>query len=107
MIRKRQRHNPFLLASLVVTVVGIVVARAQEPASPPAGESLVVDQHGPTIKDAYKDYFFIGTAGDLPSRYSDEELDLVKETLQLRDAGKLHEAGPDSPERGYVEIRAA
>ncbi len=51
----RKRHDPFLLASLVVTVVGIVVARAQEPAPPRAGEPLVVDQLGPTIKDAYKD----------------------------------------------------
>lgn len=36
------------------------------------------DQHRPTIKDAYEDYFLIGMAGDLPGRYSEEELGLVK-----------------------------
>ena len=56
MIRKRQGRAPFLLASLVVTVYVGVVARAQEPNLPPAGEPLVADQHGPTIKDAYQDY---------------------------------------------------
>ena len=31
-------------------------------------------ERGPTIKDVYKDYFLIGTAGDLPGNYSEEEL---------------------------------
>ncbi len=50
MIHKRQDRAPFLLASLVVTVYVGVVARAQEPNLPPAGEPLVAGQHGPTIK---------------------------------------------------------
>ena len=97
MMRKHQRHNPILLASLVVTMVGVVVARAQEPASPPAGEPLVVDQHGPTIDDAYKDYFFIGTAGDLPGRYSDEELELVKEHFNFVTPENCMKPGPIHP----------
>ncbi len=58
-----------------------------------------MDQHGPTIKDAYKNHFLIGTAGDLPGSYSDQELGLVKETLQRCDAGELHEAGGFTPAR--------
>ena len=54
MTRQRQRQNSFLLASLVVTVLGIVEARAEESASPPASEPLAAHQHRPTIKDAYK-----------------------------------------------------
>lgn len=54
---------------------------AQEVGSlPRTGERAhvsVADQHGPTIKDAYKHHFLIGMAGDLPGRYSEEELGLV------------------------------
>ena len=31
------------------------------------------NQHGPTIKDVYKNHFLIGMAGDIPGNYSDEE----------------------------------
>ncbi|MHB8903303.1 MAG: endo-1,4-beta-xylanase, partial [Thermoguttaceae bacterium] len=41
------------------------------PASPPA-------PHGPTINEAFKNHFLIGMAGDLPGRYSEEELELVQ-----------------------------
>ena len=59
-------------------------ARAAEPASPPAiAPVAAVDQHGPTIKDAYKDHFLIGMAGDLPGNYSDQELGLVKENFNI------------------------
>jgi GH35 family endo-1,4-beta-xylanase len=97
MSRKRQRQNLILLASLVVTMVGVVETRAQEPASPPAGEPLVVDQLGPTIDDAYKDYFFIGTAGDLPGRYSDEELELAKKHFNFVTPENCMKPGPIHP----------
>ena len=42
-----------------------------------------VDQHGPTIKDAYKNHFLIGMAGDLPGNYSDQEMGLVKENFNI------------------------
>jgi len=42
-----------------------------------------VGQHGPTIKDAYKKHFLIGTAGDLPGNYSDQEIDLAKENFNI------------------------
>ncbi len=41
------------------------------------------DQHRPTIKDAYENHFLIGMAGDLPGRYSEEELGLVKEHFNV------------------------
>ncbi len=36
-----------------------------------------------TIKDVYKKHFLIGTAGDLPGNYSDEELALVKDNFNV------------------------
>ena len=97
MIRERQRHAPLLLGSLVVTILVAVVASSQEPDSPPAGEPLVADQHGPTIKDAYKDYFFIGMAGDLPGRYSDEEMELVKGHFNFVTPENCMKPGPIHP----------
>jgi GH35 family endo-1,4-beta-xylanase len=38
----------------------------------------VRNDRGPTIKDAYKNHFLIGMAGDIPGNYSEEELALVK-----------------------------
>jgi GH35 family endo-1,4-beta-xylanase len=68
------------------TVLAIGAVMAAEPASVPASapsSAPAVDQHGPTIKDTYKDYFLIGMAGDLPGRYSDVEKDLVKENFNI------------------------
>jgi GH35 family endo-1,4-beta-xylanase/enterochelin esterase-like enzyme len=46
----------------------------------PEGEKAgpAVDQSGPVLKDVYKGVFAIGAAGDLPGRYSDQELALVR-----------------------------
>lgn len=41
------------------------------------------DQSGPTLKDACKNHFLIGMAGDLPGNYSGEELGLVKEHFDI------------------------
>jgi GH35 family endo-1,4-beta-xylanase/enterochelin esterase-like enzyme len=51
------------------------------PESPPKDESgpVVEVQIDRFIKDAFKDSFLVGMAGDLPSRYSDEELELAAE----------------------------
>ena len=77
-----KRLNPChvrpLLAALVV-VMTIAVAHGAAPATAP----VVVDQHGPTIKEACKDRFLIGMAGDLPGRYSDREKELVKENFVI------------------------
>jgi GH35 family endo-1,4-beta-xylanase len=45
--------------------------------------ALAVDQRGPTIKDACKKHFLIGTAGDLPGNYSDQEMGLVRENFNI------------------------
>jgi GH35 family endo-1,4-beta-xylanase len=79
----RHRQIPFLLASLVGSAIALADAGAEEPVAALAGMSPVADQHGPTIKDACKDFFLIGTAGDLPGNYSDEEMDLVKEDFGI------------------------
>jgi GH35 family endo-1,4-beta-xylanase len=83
MTPQRERQLPLLLTSLVVTVLAVAGAGAAEPASRPASAPLAVDQHGPTIKDAYKKHFLIGTAGDLPGNYSDQEMGLVKENFNI------------------------
>lgn len=62
-----ERHVPLLFASFVVTVLATVGARGADPASRPAGAPPSVDQHGPTIKDAYKNHFLIGMAGIFPA----------------------------------------
>jgi len=67
-----------LVACTVALLPMVPTGLAQEVGPPPRtddGERVgPADQHGPTIKDAYKNHFLIGTAGDLPGRYSDEEL---------------------------------
>ncbi|MHB8861152.1 MAG: endo-1,4-beta-xylanase [Pirellulaceae bacterium] len=97
MIREHRCHAPLLLGSLVATVLIAVVARAQEPGLPPAGEPLVADQRDPTVAGAYKDYFFIGMAGDLPGRYSDEEMELVKENFNFVTPENCMKPGPIHP----------
>lgn len=77
------RQIPFLLASLVGSAIALPGARAEEPVAAPTAMPPVADQHGPTIKDACKDFFLLGTAGDLPGNYSDEELDLVTENFGI------------------------
>ena len=64
----------FSLASTILTHGGAHAAEAAPPA---------VDQHGPVIKDVYKNHFLIGTAGDLPGNYSEQELTLAKETFNI------------------------
>ena len=39
--------------------------------------------NGPSIKDAYKDHFLIGMAGDIPRNYADQELGLVKDNFNV------------------------
>ncbi|NQU22418.1 MAG: endo-1,4-beta-xylanase [Candidatus Nealsonbacteria bacterium] len=97
MTSQHQRPIPLLLTGLVVTLLGIVGTRAEEPTSPPASEPLVVDQRGPTIKAAYKDYFLIGTAGDMPGRYSDQEMGLVKEHFNIVTPENCMKPGPIHP----------
>jgi len=76
-------HIRILLASLAVALAAVVGAGAAEPASGPAAAPPAVEQHGPTIKDVYKNYFLIGTAGDLPGNYSDQERGLVTENFTI------------------------
>ena len=60
-------------------------------------EPPAVDRHGPTIKEAYKDHFLIGMAGDLPGWYSDEELGLVREHFNIVTPENCMKPGPIHP----------
>ena len=97
MIGERQRHHRLLLGGVVVLLLAVVVARAQEAGSPLTGAPLVADPHGPTIKDAYRDCFFIGMAGDLPGRYTGDELELVKEHFNFVTPENCMKPGPIHP----------
>ncbi len=55
------------------------------------------NQHGPTIKDVYKNHFLIGTAGDLPGNYPDEELGLVKGNFNIVTPENCMKPGPVHP----------
>src|SRR5690242_2081107 len=65
--------------AVVLSLAGsVAAAQSSAPATGPA-----IDQHGPTIKDAYAKSFLIGMAGDLPGNYSQAELALVKENFNV------------------------
>jgi len=81
-----ERQVLFLATGLAAAFLATAVAVAAEPASVPAETpkpAPAVDQHGPTIKDTYKDHLLIGMAGDLPGFYSDAERGLVKEHFHI------------------------
>ncbi len=59
--------------------------------------TATVNQHGPAIKDVYKDHFLIGMAGDLPGNYSAEELALVKEHFNIVTPENCMKPGPVHP----------
>ncbi len=71
--------NAVLLAVAPALAADTPTGRAGEPNSAPAAEQ----QHGPVIKDVYRNHFLIGTAGDLPGNYSEQELDLVRENFSI------------------------
>src|SRR5438552_86822 len=72
------RHLHLIAAGLIAiaALATMVVAQSAPPTAAPA-----VNQHGPTIKDAYAKSFPIGMAGDIPANYSDVELTLIKENF--------------------------
>jgi GH35 family endo-1,4-beta-xylanase len=82
----RERRIPLLVTSFCATLLATVTAMAAEPASGTTSapsSAPAVDQHGPTIKDTYANHFLIGTAGDIPGRYSDQEMNLIKESFNI------------------------
>ena len=85
------------LLIFVVATLATVGVRAAEPAAPPESQQPEVDQHGPNIKDAYKDHFLIGMAGDLPGNYSDQELGLVKGNFSIVTPENCMKPGPIHP----------
>ncbi len=78
-----RRRAPALFACVAITVLTAAGTMAAEPASRPAAAPIAVDQHGPAIKDVYKNHFLIGTAGDLPGNYSDQEMALARENFGI------------------------
>ncbi len=72
-----QGQFSFLLAILVINVLALVNAKAA------AVSAAAVAHDGPSIKDAYKDHFLIGMAGDIPRNYSDQELGLVQDNFNV------------------------
>ncbi|MFI5377685.1 MAG: endo-1,4-beta-xylanase [Tepidisphaerales bacterium] len=77
-----QRRAPIMFASVAITILTSTGAMASEPASRPAAP-IAMDQHGPSIKEVYKNHFLIGMAGDVPGNYSDQEMSLLKENFGI------------------------
>ena len=68
--------------SLLALLAAFAPAQTSSPATAPT-TAPAVDQHGPTIKDAYAKTFLIGTAGDIPGNYSDAELALINDNFNV------------------------
>lgn len=83
----------FLLAARPALVAAQTPTATGGPTAAPA-----VDQHGPTIKDAYGKLFLIGTAGDIPGNYSSDELRLIKENFTVVTPENCMKPGPVHPE---------
>jgi len=82
-------------ACVIAAIAAIAVAQTAPPASAPAP---AVNQHGPTIKDAYAKSFLIGMAGDIPGNYSDVELGLIKENFTIVTPENCLKPAPVHPE---------
>ena len=83
---RSKRQIRLVFSGLNAILLAIAATMAAEPAARPATTPTaapVVDQHGPTIKDTYKNLFLIGMAGDLPGNYSDIEKGLVTENFNI------------------------
>jgi len=80
----------------IAAVAALAVAQTAAPPGTPA--PTTVNQHGPTIKDAYAKAFPIGTAGDIPGNYSDVELGLIKESFSFVTPENCMKPAPIHPE---------
>jgi GH35 family endo-1,4-beta-xylanase len=70
---------------------------AQEPSLPLTDQTRVDEPQAPVIKDAYRDLFLIGMAGDLPGNYSEQELALVKDHFNAVTPENCMKPGPIHP----------
>jgi GH35 family endo-1,4-beta-xylanase len=75
-----RRSASILGTSVIATLLAAVAALAAAPGAGPAG-APAVDQNGPTILQTYKGHFLIGTAGDPPGGFSEQELKLIKDNF--------------------------
>lgn len=91
--RSLMAMGTFLLAAGPALVAAQTSTATGGPTAAPA-----VDQHGPTIKDAYGKLFLIGTAGDIPGNYSSDELRLIKENFTVVTPENCMKPGPVHPE---------
>ena len=76
MIKTIVTGNVIVCALWATTVCGQNTGDTATPASPPAAAAAPAPTIG--LKDAYAGKFLIGTAGDLPGRYSEAELANIK-----------------------------
>ena len=96
-----KRQVSLLATGVGIALMGMTVAMAAEPATPPVAApspAQVVNQTGPTIKDTYKNHFLIGMAGDIPGRYSEQEMDLVKAHFNIVTPENCMKPAPIHPE---------
>ncbi|MBM4091438.1 MAG: endo-1,4-beta-xylanase [Planctomycetes bacterium] len=100
MNRQNARHMSLLIAGVGAALLTVASVVAAEPASGTGSapdSTPAPDQHGPTIKEAYKNHFLIGMAGDLPGNYSEQELGLVAEHFNIVTPENCMKPGPIHP----------
>jgi GH35 family endo-1,4-beta-xylanase len=93
----RHAHSRTILLPATTVLAAVLTIAAVMAAEPSGGPSPAVDQHGPTIKDTYKNHFLIGMAGDLPGNYSEAEKNLVKENFGIATPENCMKPGPVHP----------
>ncbi len=71
------------LGGLLPAAAALIAAEPKADTKTAPASQAAVDQHGPTIKEAYRNHFLIGMAGDLPGNYSDGEKSLVAENFNI------------------------
>ena len=97
---KSHTHQPARLLAIALGLCAMIVVAAIAAAQAPASDApaTAVNQHGPSIKDAYAKSFLIGMAGDIPGGYSDIELGLVKDNFTIVTPENCMKPAPVHPE---------
>src|SRR5689334_8949034 len=99
MLMKRHIRQALRLSLTASSICAIAALAAIAQTAPPtAAPAPLVNQNGPTIKDAYAKSFLIGMAGDIPRNYSDVELGLIKENFTVVTPENCMKPAPIHPE---------
>ena len=86
-----------ILAIPLAALLTVGTTQAQEPGSPAPAPSGAQAPQSPVIKDAYRELFLIGTAGDFPGNYSEQEQALARDHFNVVTPENCMKPGPIHP----------